>query len=777
VCRRLAVIGKSQAGRSFRKLGQTFRRPPQLNRKPPEARRVGIAHTARMKFGLLARRRFASTLVLIAAGCAARLFAADLAPLPKPVTSFGAAATPSHLWLFGGHHGPAHKYHRATTLGTLWQAPLTGGAWEAVAERPIAQGASLVVHDGQLIAVSGMAPLNAEGEKEELRSLDSVARFDPATRRWTELPPLPTPRSSHDSVILDGKLYVGGGWQLRGGEGKPVWAKTLDVLDLRAAKPEWRSLEQPFRRRALAAVAHAGKLYFIGGMDNGGDTSSAVDIFNPATGQWSAGPALPEGRMNGFGCAAAELDGRLYASPASGVVLRLSADAKSWETAGQLEPARMFHRLVPHAGKLLVVGGSANRERIAAIGEFAPDAKPQTPNTKQANWPAFRGDGSSVTAAQSLPLRWSETENLRWRVELPGYGQSSPIVWNGVAYVTSVAGPRKETLLVTAHDLATGAERWRFTAESSAPEADSDMRSKAAPTPCASADGVFALFESGDVFALTHEGKLRWQKSLTKEFGAITGNHGAGGSPVLAGGKLIVLLDQKTPSLLLALDPATGAVQWKTARAGRVYWSTPLVAARDGRTELIVSGGGTVAGYDAADGRELWSLDGLERNSVPSPTLGAGRLLISSGNKGSNWALDWRGAAAPAVAWKANDTTTSFSSPLIHQGRAYFVSKAGVLYCHAVDSGKLLFEERLREGCWASPVGAGEHVFLFGEKGVTTVLAAADTFRAVATNSLPVEKPVHGVAATDGAWVVRSHRQLLCLGAKPEPGSARVAAR
>lgn len=730
-----------------------------------------------MKIRLRLRSTPLSSLLLATLLAVARVSALDLAPLPKPVTSFGAAATASHLYLFGGHHGPAHKYSRATTLGTLWQAPLAGGAWEAVAERPIAQGASLVVHDGRLIAVSGMAPLNAETEKEELRSLDSVSRFDPATLRWTELPPLPTPRSSHDSAILDGRLYVGGGWQLRGSEGKPVWAKTLDVLDLRAAKPEWRSFDQPFRRRALAAVAHAGKLWFIGGMDNGDDTSAAMDVFDPATGQWSTGPALPEGRMNGFGCAAAELNGRLYASPASGAVLRLSPDGKSWESAGQLEPARMFHRLVPHAGRLLVVGGSANRERVAAIGEFIPNAEPKTPNSKQTNWPGFRGDGGSVATAPNLPLRWSETENLRWRVELPGYGQSSPIVWNGVAYVTSVVGPRKETLLVTAHDLATGAERWRFTAESSAPETDSDMRSKAAPTPCANADGMFALFESGDVFALTHDGKLRWLKSLTKEFGAVTGNHGTGGSPVLAGGRLIVLLDQKTPSLLLALDPATGAVKWKTSRTARVSWSTPLVAVRNDRTELVVSGGGTVAGYDVADGRELWSLDGLERNSVPSPTLGAGRLLISSSNKGSNWALDWRGAAAPAVAWKADDTTTSFSSPLIHQGRAYFVSKAGVLCCHTADSGKLLFEERLPEGCWASPVGAGEHVFLFGEKGRTTVLAAADTFRAVATNSLPVEKPVHGIAATDGAWVVRSHRQLLCLGAKPEPGSDRVAAR
>lgn len=702
---------------------------------------------------------------------------ADLAPLPKPVTSFGAAATATHLYLFGGHHGTAHKYSRATTLGTLWQAPLAGGGWRAVAERPITQGASLVEHGGALIAIGGLAPQNDEGQKEELLSLDSVARFDPASAKWTELPPLPTPRSSHDSVILDGKLYVGGGWQMRGSEGKSAWAKTLDVLDLRAAKSEWRSVPQPFRRRALAAVAHAGKLFFIGGMDNGNDVSAAVDIFDPATGLWSVGPELPEGRMKGFGCAAAELNGRLYASPASGAMLRLSADGTRWEEAGQLEPARLFHRLVPHAGKLLVVGGSANRERIAAIGEFVLDAEPKTQNSKLSNWPGFRGDGSSLASAQNLPLRWSEKENLRWRVELPGYGQSSPVVWNGVALVTSVAGPRKETLLVTAHDLATGAERWRFTAESSAPETDSDMRSKAAPTPCADASGVFALFESGDAFALTHEGKLRWHKPLAKELGPIAGNHGAGGSPVLAAGNLVVLLDQKSPSLLLALDPATGAVKWKTSRAARVSWSTPLVALRNGRTELIVSGSGTVAGYDAADGRELWSLDGLERNSVPSPTLGAGRLLISSSNKGSNWALDWSGAAAPAVAWKADNTTTSFSSPLVHRGRAYFVSKAGVLYCHAADSGKLLFEERLPEGCWASPIGAGDHVFLFGEKGTTTVLAAADTFQSVATNVLSVEKPVHGVAATDGAWLVRSHRQLLCLGAKPEPASGRVATR
>src|SRR5690606_7492417 len=144
------------------------------------------------------------------------------------------------------------------------------------------------------------------------------------------------------------------------------------------------------------------------------------------------------------------------------------------------------------------------------------------------HWPGFRGDGTSCTAAVHLPLTWSESENVAWRVKLAGRGQSSPIVYGNRAFATSVAGENKERLLIESFDLATGERLWlqEFAGTQKVP--DSEYVSRGAPTPVANDKRVYAFFESGNLIALDHDGKLIWQRSLVEEYGEFLGNHGIG---------------------------------------------------------------------------------------------------------------------------------------------------------------------------------------------------------------------------------------------------------
>jgi hypothetical protein len=155
-------------------------------------------------------------------------------------------------------------------------------------------------------------------------------------------------------VVVGSKLIVVGGWNLKGPDGSD-WHDTLEVLDLAAPKPEWKSLPQPFRRRALIAAAYNGKMYVMGGFDEKSGIVRETDIYDPATNTWTKGPELPGGDLNGFSPAACVHDGELYVSVADGGLYRLAADG--WQKTSKATP-RVAHRIVSDGRVILVLGGA-----------------------------------------------------------------------------------------------------------------------------------------------------------------------------------------------------------------------------------------------------------------------------------------------------------------------------------------------------------------------------------------------------------------------------------
>lgn len=293
----------------------------------------------------------------------------ELAALPKPVTSFGAAVADGALYVFGGHLGSPHEYSADMQGRDLLRLDLTKPAkWEVAATEPRRTGVAMVAYAGKLYRIGGWEAKNAAGDKWELYSTPDFARFDAKSGQWQELAPLPQGRSSHDAAVLGSQLYVVGGWQLKGKESSE-WHESAFVCDLAAPKLEWKEIAKPpFNRRALAVAAYNGKVYVIGGMDDSNDTTTGTDIYDPQSNAWSKGPALPGKGPEGFGTSAFGTAAGLFATTASGGVYQLSADGQQWNEIAQLKHPRNFHRLVPADDHtLLVVGGTSRGTKVTEV--------------------------------------------------------------------------------------------------------------------------------------------------------------------------------------------------------------------------------------------------------------------------------------------------------------------------------------------------------------------------------------------------------------------------
>ncbi len=287
------------------------------------------------------------------------------APLPFAITSFGAARVGDSVFVYGGHMGDAHTYSNEAQSNKLLRLDLKKPevAWEEIATGERQQGLGMVADKNQVILIGGFTAKNKKGEKQDLHSLALVRAFDLTSKMWSELPSLPEPRSSHDAAKVGDTLYVVGGWNMAG-EGNTTWHTTAWSMDLSAADRKWVALPDPaFKRRAVAAVEHHGKLFVVGGMNDDGEPTKAVAIFDPATQGWSEAPELiGEKAMAGFGASAWSAGGKLIVTTYEGDIEQWDESANNWKVLGKSSDARFFHRLMPIDDKSLIAIGGANME-------------------------------------------------------------------------------------------------------------------------------------------------------------------------------------------------------------------------------------------------------------------------------------------------------------------------------------------------------------------------------------------------------------------------------
>jgi len=398
---------------------------------------------------------------------------------------------------------------------------------------------------------------------------------------------------------------------------------------------------------------------------------------------------------------------------------------------------------------------------LASVVAFAGHAAGAGADGK-IEWPWWRGPlGNGVSPDGDPPLRWSETQNVRFKVAIDGDGLATPIVWGDRIFVlsakpvgreaatTAAAGSGKalpkQRFLVTAYDRAKGSVAWQRVAAEHAPhEGHHQESSWATASPVTDGERLYAHFGSAGTFAYTLAGELVWKKDLGDMATRLA--YGEGSSPALWGETLIVNWDHEGESFVVALDKRSGQELWRKGRPGELTsWSTPLVREHEGRVHVIVAAGGRTRGYDLKTGEEIWSLSGLGMNAIPTPIYEGGVLYLASGKRDSPrmLAVDLRGAkgdldGTKAVLWTLDKDTPYVSTPLLYRGQLYFFKHVlGILTSVDAATGAPRFSERLELGnVFASPVAAAGRIYVLGRDGKALVLAPGPKLEVLAENKL-----------------------------------------
>jgi len=381
------------------------------------------------------------------------------------------------------------------------------------------------------------------------------------------------------------------------------------------------------------------------------------------------------------------------------------------------------------------------------------------------DWPQFRGPGGKgVSEETGLPVKWGPAENVKWKAELPGRGASSPVVVGGRVYVTACTGPRQERLHVLAFDGAAGKRLWERQFWATGNTLCHPKTSMATPTPAADGEAVYALFASGDLVALSHDGDLLWYRALARDYPQITNQVGMAASPVPHEDVLLVPLETAGESFAAGLDRRTGRNRWKVPRPRDVNWVTPLVLDNCGRSEALFVSANLVTAYAPESGKKLWehAEEGLSPTpSVPSPAAGEG--LVVTGNGVALRPPAPSASEGAEMAWKSNKLRPAYASPLYYGGPLYAVNNtATLLNCFDMKSGEVLWRQRVKGPFSASPVAGDGKVYLVNEDGLTTVVADGPRARVLGTN--PLGEPVLATPAiSGGALFLRSERHLYCI--------------
>ena len=720
-------------------------------------------------------------------------------PLPGASSDASGTYVGDVLYVHAGEQRPASRV-AASTGGAALYALFPGDAsWRTVWTGSSVRGAVLVSDGRDLYRIGGAEVIGSRSARPDLE------RWDWTDERWTDLTPMPSGRTDHAAVVVGGQLWVIGGWapstvaeglgaRLRPPAVPPEdWRDDVLVADLAEDPVTWTVVEAAtLRLHSLAAAVHGDTIWVAGGMGPAGP-GLEVHRLDPRSSTLSPGPVPPvRSRSEGVGLGVAASGGSLYVSDVS-QLFRLDADERTWQTlAYDIEPSRAYNELVGGSNTLHIVGGASHGRSLAVVNrvetaslrpsdvvearrrEGAADERPRLAGTLR--WPGFRGTAFGHSDARDLPVSWSDDENIAWRHPVSGYGQSSPVVWEGSVFVTAIDGRLRETQIVEAVDVETGVMRWRHALPSSQPVEVSNFVAKGAPTPWADGERVYYLFESGDFGALSHAGEPLWSRSLKADYGAIEG-YGLGSSLAANDETLFVLAAHDGPSYLLAVDPATGETRWKADRPAMSSWTTPIVVPWDGDDLVVVSIDGMVEAYDAATGERIWWLDGLSGNSLPSPILAGQRIVVPSMDSRSNLALpvEHRGRLLDEqVLWRGRNATAAMASPIATGETVCFTNSRGVVRCLELGSGRSRWATRLPSAAWATPIVNGDRLYVFGTDGVASIFAVDSTAPIeLARNSLTVSERVYGVAAVDGAVFVRTGRELIRIGLGGATGAKR----
>ena len=397
------------------------------------------------------------------------------------------------------------------------------------------------------------------------------------------------------------------------------------------------------------------------------------------------------------------------------------------------------------------------------------------------DWTKFRGPtGDGHVTVKSIPLKWSDTENVKWKVSVPGKGWSSPVISKGKIYLTSAvaegdnqdAADVSRELRVICYDSSNGKEIWDTKVFDQKPlkRPIHHKNSHASPTPIIEGGKVYVHFGHMGSACLDLKGKILWKNNELK-YDPI---HGNGGTPIIVDNLFFYSADASTNPFVVALDKNTGKVLWKklrseTAQSRKFSFSTPTLISMGGSSQIISPASGAVFSYDSKTGEELWSVDYGGWSVIPKPGVYKNMIYVGTGYErahilGIRVDEKSKGNVTEShVEWEITKRAPNTPSFMVVDDLLYFISDGGIATCVEPLTGEIIWQERTAGPISASPVHFNGMIYFLDEQGKTTVIKAGRKFEIIAENKIK-ERTLASFGISEGAIYIRSEKSLFRIG-------------
>jgi outer membrane protein assembly factor BamB len=387
-------------------------------------------------------------------------------------------------------------------------------------------------------------------------------------------------------------------------------------------------------------------------------------------------------------------------------------------------------------------------------------AKEKAQGPDKTNWPSFRGqDSRGLAGGSGYPVEWdgASGKNVSWKIEIPGRGKSSPVIWEDKLYITSAEGGECKVFCINKKS---GAIIWTGSAsgiegEPSAPPSTSEDGGLAVSTVATDGKLVCAIFANGNLICFDMDGNKKWAKNI----GVPETSYGYSSSLLIYKDILLVQFDSNSKISLLGFGLDNGEQKYETIRQGRAVWSSPVLAYFNGSPELIINGNPFVSSFDPETGKSLWSIECMSGDVAPS---------VAVNNTMTYAVSDYAKLAAitpgttPVIAWEDNAYTPDVSSPVATDEFLFLATGNGDVACYNAMKGDTLWTHYFQNPFYASPIVADENLYLLDRDGLMHITEAGKEFKLVSESPLG-ESADCTPAFSDGSIYIRGMKNLYCI--------------